>query len=222
VNKEANRYHKAPLMKSRLFAFVVAAALWSGPVYADPAAPVVPGVSAQTPAPPPPTAPAAQTPAPVARREDEPVNLSILQRVAAFASGRQRAAENTASLQAQIDTLTQSLSARDATISQLHATITEQTEMLQQIGAWLVDNGHSDPSAVAANPAAAFGEAVGNSVAANVRQIGVPLAAVPTAPAQSSGPENKLDDIREKIAACKDPKELGRLAAEAQKLRTAN
>jgi hypothetical protein len=222
VNNEANRYLTAHRMKLRLFALAAAALFWSGPVYADPSAPTVPEVSAQTPAPPPPTAPAAQTPAPVARREDEPVNLSILQRVAAFASGRQRAAENTASLQAQIDTLTQSLSARDATISQLQATVQDQTSMLEQIGAWLVENGHSDPSAVAANPAAAFGEAVGNSVAANVRQIGVPLAAVPTAPAPSSGPESKLDDIREKIAACKDPKELGRLAAEAQKLRTAN
>jgi pyruvate/2-oxoglutarate dehydrogenase complex dihydrolipoamide acyltransferase (E2) component len=209
-------------MKSRLFAILAAALFWSGPVHADPAAQIVPGVSAQTPAPTAPPANGAQTPAPAARREDEPASLSILQRVAAFASGRQRAAENTASLQAKIDTLTQSLSARDATISQLQATISEQTGMLEQIGAWLVDNGHSDPSAVAANPAAAFGDAVGTGVAAAVRTIGIPTAAVPTAPAQSSGPENKLDEIREQIANTKDPKELGRLAAAAYKLRAAN
>ncbi len=209
-------------MKLRLFALVAAAALWSGPVYADPSAPIVPGVSAQTPAPNPPPAPGAQTPAPVARKEDEPVNLSILQRVAAFASGRQRAAENTATLQAQIETLTQSLSARDATIAQLQATVQDQTEMLQQIGAWLVDNGHSDPAAVATNPAAAFGDAVGTGVAAAVRTIGIPTAAVPTAPAQSSGPESKLDELREQIANAKDSKELGRLANEARKLRSAN
>lgn len=209
-------------MKSRLFALAAAALFWSGPVYADPSAPITPGVSAQTPAPPPPPAPGAQAPAPVARKEDEPVSLSILQRVAAFASGRQRAAENTAILQAQIETLTQSISDRDSTISQLQATVTEQTEMLQQIGAWLVDNGHSDPSAVAANPAVAFGDAVGTGVAAAVRTIGIPTAAVPTAPAQSSGPDNKLDELREQIANTKDPKELGRLAAEAKKLRSAN
>lgn len=209
-------------MKLRLFALAAAALFWSGPVYADPAAPTVPGVSAQTPAPTPPPAPGAQTPAPVARKEDEPVSLSPFEHVAAFLSGKKRAAENTSNLQAQIDTLTQSLSARDATISKLQATITEQTGMLEQISAYLTESGLSDPSAVAANPAAAFGEAVGNSVAANVRQIGVPLAAVPTAPAQSSGPESKLDDIREQIANTKDPKELGRLAAEAHKLRTAN
>jgi hypothetical protein len=209
-------------MKLRLFALAAAALFWSGPVYADSAAPPAWGFSAQTPAPAAPPAATAQTPAPVARKEDEPVNLSILQRVAAFASGRQRAAENTAILQAQIETLTQSISDRDSTISQLQATVTEQTEMLQQIGAWLVDNGHSDPSAVAANPAVAFGDAVGTGVAAAVRTIGIPTAAVPTAPAQSSGPDNKLDELREQIANTKDPKELGRLAAEAHKLRTAN
>jgi hypothetical protein len=218
---EANRYLTAHRMKSRLFAIFAAALFWAGPVYADPAAPTVPGVSAQTPAP---AAPAttAQTPAPVARKEDEPVNLSILQRVAAFATGRQRAAENTATLQSQIESLTQSVTERDATIAQLQATVTEQTGMLQEIGNWLVANGHSDPAAVAANPAAAFGDAVGTGVAAAVRTIGIPTASVPTAPAQSSGPESKLDEIREQIAACKDPKELGRLAAAAQKLRSAN
>lgn len=210
-------------MKSRRLALLFAALLWSGNVHADPSTPPsVPGISAQTPAPAAPPVTASQTPAPVARKEDEPVNLSILQRVAAFATGRQRAAENTASLQSQIDALTQSVSERDATISQLQATVTEQNGMLQEIGNWLVANGHSDPSAVAANPAAAFGDAVGTGVAAAVRQIGVPVAAVPTAPAQSSGPESKLDEIREQIAACKDPKELGRLAAAAQKLRSAN
>lgn len=209
-------------MKSRRLAILLAALLWSSTAYADPSVPPpVPGISAQTPAPAAPVT-AAQTPAPVARKEDEPVNLSILQRVAAFATGRQRAAENTASLQAQIDALTQSVTERDATIAQLQATVTEQTGMLQEIGNWLVANGHSDPAAVAANPAAAFGDAVGTGVAAAVRTIGIPTAAVPTAPAQSSGPESKLDEIREQIAACKDPKELGRLAAAAQKLRFAN
>ena len=209
-------------MKSRRLAILFAALLWSGNVHADPSAPPpVPGISAQTPAPADPVT-AAQTPAPVARKEDEPVNLSILQRVAAFATGRQRAAENTAGLQSQIAALTQSVSERDATIAQLQATVTEQTGMLQEIGNWLVANGHSDPAAVAANPAAAFGDAVGTGVAAAVRTIGIPTAAVPTAPAQSSGPESKLDEIREQIAACKDPKELGRLAAAAEKLRTAN
>jgi pyruvate/2-oxoglutarate dehydrogenase complex dihydrolipoamide acyltransferase (E2) component len=209
-------------MKS-LIACLAAALALSGNVNAEPSAPPpVPAATAQPPAPTPAPAPAAQTPAPTARKEDEPASLTILQRVAAFASGRQRAAENTASLQSQIETMTQSLSARDATISQLQATVTEQAEMLQQIGAWLVDNGHSDPASVAQNPATAFGEAVGTGVAAAVRTIGIPTAAVPTAPAQSSGPESKLDELREQIANTKDPKELGRLAAEAQKLRTAN
>ena len=212
-------------MKSRLFALVAAAALGSSTAYADPSAPlapVAPGVSVLTPAPAAPPVTAAQIPAPVARKEDEPVSLSPLDHIAAFLSGKKRAAENTSGLQSQIAALTQSLSERDATITQLQATITQQNDMLQQISAWLVENGHSDPAAVAANPAAAFGDAVGTGVAAAVRQIGVPVAAVPTAPAQSSGPESELDEIREQIAACKDPKELGRLAAAAQKLRTAN
>jgi hypothetical protein len=209
-------------MKLRLLAILAAATLGASTAYADPSAPpTVPGISAQTPAPAAPVT-AAQTPAPTARKEDEPVNLTILQRVAAFATGRQRAAENTASLQDQVAALTQSVSERDATIAQLQSTITEQTGMLQQIGNWLVENGHSDPSTVAANPAAAFGDAVGTGVAAAVRTIGIPTAAVPTAPAQSAGQESKLDEIREQIAACKDPKELGRLAALAYKLRTAN
>ena len=210
-------------MKSRRLALLLAALLWSGNVHADPAAPPpVPGISAQTPAPATPPVTAAQTPAPAARKEDEPVNLSALDHIAAFLSGKKRVAENTSSLQSQIEALTQSITERDATIAQLQATITQQTDMLQQISAWLTENGHSDPAAVAANPAAAFGDAVGTGVAAAVRTIGIPTASVPTAPAQSSGPESKLDEIREQIAACKDPKELGRLAAAAQKLRFAN
>ena len=118
--------------------------------------------------------------------------------------------------------LTQSVATRDATIAQLQATVQEQKTMLEQIGSWLVENGHSDPSSVAANPAAAFGDAVGTGVAAAVRTIGIPSASVPTAPAPPAGSENKLDEIREQIANCKDPKQLGRLAAEAKKLRTLN
>ena len=206
-----------------LLACLAAALALSGNVNAEPSAPPsVPAATVQHPAPTPAPAPAAQNPAPVARKEDEPANLTILQRVAAFASGRQRAAENVAGLQAQIDTLTQSIAARDAAIAQLQATISEQTGMLEQIGAWLVENGHSSPSSVAQNPAAAFGAAVGTGVAAAVRTIGIPAALVPTAPAPSSGADSKLDDIREQIANCKDPKELGRLAAEAKKLRTLN
>ena len=209
-------------MKLRLFALIAAAALGASTAYADTSTPPpAPDISAQTPAPAAPVT-AAQTPAPVARKEDEPVNLSPLDHIAAFLSGKKRAAENTSSLQSQIAALTQSITERDATITQLQATITQQSDMLQQISAWLVENGHSDPAAVAANPAAAFGDAVGTGVAAAVRQIGVPVAAVPTAPAQSSGPESKLDEIREQIANTKDPKELGRLAAAAQKLRFAN
>lgn len=185
-------------MKSLLACLAAALAL-SGNINAEPSAP--PAVqtatlthAAGTQGPSGPTGPvgpshpvAVQTPAPVARKEDEP--LSILQRVAAFASGRQRAAENTASLQAEIDALTQSVATRDATIAQLQATITEQTGMLEQIGAWLVDNGHSDPSSVAQNPATAFGQAVGTGVAAAVRTIGIPSAAVPTAPARHPEPK---------------------------------
>jgi hypothetical protein len=163
-----------------------------------------------------------QTPAPAARKEDEPPSLSILQRVAAFASGRQRAAENTASLQAEIDTLRQDIADRETVISRQLAIITDQTEMLQQIGNWLVENGHGDPAAIAANPAAAFSEAVGQGVATAVRTIGVPVATIPTAPAPAAGGDSSLDEVREKIAACKDPKELGRLAALALKLRSAN
>lgn len=208
-------------MKSRLFALVAAALLWAAPAYADTSAPPPdPGISAQTPAPAAPPVTAAQTPAPVARKEDGQVSLSALDHIAAFLSGKKRVAENTSSLQSQIEALTQSITERDATIAQLQATITQQTDMLQQISAWLTENGHSDPAAVAANPAAAFGDAVGTGVAAAVRTIGIPTASVPTAPAQSSGPESKLDEIREQIAACKDPKELGRLAAAAQKLRS--
>lgn len=217
-----------------LLACLASALALSGNINAEPSAP--PAVqtatlthAAGTQGPPGPTGPvgpshpvAVQTPAPVARKEDEPPSLSILQRVAAFASGRQRAAENTASLQAQIDALTQSVATRDATIAQLQATVQEQTTMLEQIGAWLVDNGHSDPSSVAANTAAAFGEAVGTGVAAAVRTIGIPSAAVPTAPAPSAGAGSKLDEIREQMANTKDSKELGRLAAEASKLRSAN
>ena len=210
-------------MKLRLFACLAAALFWSGNANAEPSAPPpVPAAAQQIPGPAPQPAPAAQNPAPVARKEDEPANLTILQRVAAFASGRQRAAENTASLQAQIDALTQSVDARDVTIAQLQAIVQEQTGMLEQIGSWLVENGHSDPSSVAENPAAAFGEAVATGVAAAVRTIGIPSASVPTAPAPSAGSENKLDEIREQMANCKDPKELGRLAAEAKKLRTLN
>lgn len=217
-----------------LLACLAAAFALSGNVNAEPSAPPpVPAATlthaAGTQGPPGPTGPvgpshpvAVQTPAPVARKEDEPASLTILQRVAAFASGRQRAAENTASLQAEIDSLTQSVATRDAAIAKLQATVQEQTEMLQQIGSWLVENGHSDPSSVAANPAAAFGEAVGTGVAAAVRTIGIPSGSVPTAPAPSAGTENKLEDICEQMANCKDSKELGRLAAKAKKLRSAN
>jgi hypothetical protein len=210
-------------MKPRLFALLAVAFFLAGNATAESEAPQpTPAAQPAAPAPQPTPAPAAQTPAPIARREDEPDNLSILQRVAAFATSRKRAAENTAGLQSQLDSLRQSLTERDATITGLQATIAKQEGMLQEIGNWLVDNGHSDPSAIAANPAAAFGDAVGNGVAAAVRTIGVPAASVPTAPAPSAGAESKLDEIREQIAACKDPKELGRLAALAHKLRTAN
>lgn len=210
-------------MKIRLFVLLAAAFFLADHATAESDAPP-PTPAAQTPAPAPqPTpAPAAQTPAPVARKEDEPENLSILQRVAAFATSRQRVAENTVALQSQLDSLRQSLAERDATITALRATIAKQEGMLQEIGNWLVENGHSDPQAIAKNPAAAFKDAVGNGVAAAVRTIGVPAASVPTAPVPSAGSESKLDEIREQIAACKDPKELGRLAALAHKLRTAN
>jgi pyruvate/2-oxoglutarate dehydrogenase complex dihydrolipoamide acyltransferase (E2) component len=195
-------------MKS-LIACLAAALALSGNVNAEPSAPPpVPAATAQPPAPTPAPAPAAQAPAPTARKEDEPASLTILQRVAAFASGRQRAAENTASLQAQIDGLTQSVATRDATIDQLQATVQEQTEMLQQIGSWLVENGHSDPSSVAANPAAAFGEAVGTGVAAAVRTIGIPSASVPTAPAPSAcGTSITHAELEEQLAACKSIRE---------------
>jgi hypothetical protein len=153
------------------------------------------------------------------------VNVSALQHVANFLSGRKRSAENANSLQAQVDTLTQTIAARDATIAQLQATITEQNGMLEQISAYLTESGLSDPAAVAANPAAAFSNAVGTGVAAAVRTIGVPLANVPSpasASASGSGATSQLDEIREQMANTKDPLERGKLAAQAKKLRFAN
>lgn len=210
-------------MKIRLFVLLAAAFFLADHATAESEAPpptpaAQPASPAQPPAPAP--QPASQTPAPVARREDEPENQTILQRVAAFATNRRRVAENQSTLQSQIDALKQSLAERDATITGLQATIAKQEGMLQEIGNWLVENGHSDPAAAASNPGAAFGNAVGNGVAAAVRTIGVPVAAVPTAPAAAG--QSKLEDVLEQIAACKDPKELGRLAALAQKLRSAN
>lgn len=210
-------------MKLRLFVLLASALFWAGNAHAEPsAAPPAAVPAAQPPVPTPPPAPAAQNPAPTARKEEESPSLTILQRVAAFANSRQRVAENTANLQAQIDTLRQDIADRDAVIGRQLAIITDQAEMLQQIGNWLVENGHSDPASIAANPAAAFADAVGQGVATAVRTIGVPVATIPTAPAPAAGGDGTLDEILEKIAACKDPKELGRLAALAQKLRSAN
>jgi hypothetical protein len=224
VNPEANRYHNAHRMKLHLLIALAAALFLSGTAHADPAAaPPPPGTTAQTPVPPPAPANASQTPPPAARKEDEPVNVSALQHVANFLSGRKRSADNASSLQAQVDTLTQNIAARDATIAQLQATITEQNGMLEQISAYLTESGLSDPAAVAANPASAFSTAVGTGVAAAVRTIGVPLANVPSpAAASGSGATSQLDEIREQMANTKDPLERGKLAAQAKKLRSAN
>lgn len=199
-------------MKLHLLIALAAALFLSGTAHADPtAAPPPLGPSAQTPVPPPAPANASQPPAPAARREEDPgnaappVNLSILQRVAAFATGRTRAAENNTSLQSQIQTLTQTLSARDATIAQLTAQLAEKTGMLQEIGNWIVENGHCDPAAAAANPAAAFGNAVSTGVAAAVRSIGVPLAAVPSPAAD--GTRKTHAELEEELAKCKTTRE---------------
>ena len=210
-------------MKLHLLIALAAALCLSGTAHADPtAAPPPPGPSAQTPVPPTAPANASQTPAPVARREDEPanaappVNLGILQRVAAFATGRTRAAENSATLQSQIQTLTQAVSARDATIAQLTAQLAEKTGMLQEIGNWIVENGHSDPAAVAANPAAAFGAAVGTGVSAAVRTIGVPAATVPSPAADAT--RITTADLEDALAKCKTAREKQDLLAKHRAL----
>lgn len=199
-------------MKLHLLIAFAAALFLSGTAHADPtAAPPTPGTTAQTPVPTPAPANASQTPPPAARKEDERVNVSALQHVANFLSGRKRSAENATSLQAQVDTLTQSLAARDATIAQLQATITEQNGMLEQISAYLTESGLSDPAAVAANPAAAFSNAVGTGVAAEVRKIGVPLSSVPSPAAD--GTRLTHAELEESLAKCKTAKERQDLLA---------
>ena len=214
-------------MKLHLLIALAAALFLSGTAHADPnAAPPPPGPSAQTPVPPPAPANTSQTPAPVARREDEPANtappvkIGILQQVAAFATGRTRAAENSATLQSQVQTLTQTLSARDATIAQLTAQLTEQTGMLQEIGNWIVENGHSDPAAVAANPAAAFGTAVSTGVSAAVRSIGVPTASVPSPAAD--GTRVSHAELEDALAKCKTTREKQDLLAKHRSLILSN
>ncbi len=214
-------------MKLHLLIALAAALFLSGNAHADPnAAPPPPGPSAQTTVPPPAPASASQTPSPVARREDDPANsappvtLGILQRVAAFATGRTRAAENSAYLSGQVDALTQAITEREATIAQLNAQLAEQTDMLQQIGNWLVENGHSDPAAVAANPAAAFGNAVSTGVSAAVRTIGVPVAAVPSPAAD--GTRMTHADLEDALAKCKTTREKQDLLAKHRSLILSN
>ena len=201
-----------------------ALALLSGTAFAqDPTVPppAPSGPAASTPAAPAP-APAQgtdSTPAPAARREEE-TQVSFLARIKAYATGKEQMANKITASEQELVSLRAAVSERDATIADLQSTVAAQRADLERIGAYLASIGSAETAAQ--NPAAAFDAALGAGVAAAVQQIGIPAASVPQSAGGNVSKEDQLISIRERMAATKDSKELGRLAAEASKLRNLN